>query len=438
MSASRTRSHRHGVGIAGLGVTVACLAMLNTSCPASADDGVPPSKFPTYAFVDLGTLPGYDHSKAFAVNNAGEVVGLSTNDIDFGPNRAFIWRDGDMTDLGTLGGDGAAAVSVNDTSTVAGLGQVQPGLNAPTHAFLWEGAVMDDLGTLGGSTSWANHVTASGLVVGGSRLAGDSAFHPVLWVNGIPEDLGLLPEHWLGDARAMNTSGQIVGYSTSVFSEARAVLWEEEPQDLDTLPGGCCSEAFDINDAGQIVGFSWFDGTSGFHAVRWENKEAFDLGPLAEGHNSRALAINARADVVGVAWITIDGPVAPRATLWQDEAAFDLNCLIPAGIGWSITEARDINEAGQIVGFGINTETGVTHGLLLNPAIRSPGDFDGDGDVDLSDYAFLSDRLSTIGPTLDHNSFLGHLCAGAYDSDQDGDVDLRDFAAFQLAFTGAF
>lgn len=433
MNGSRTRGRGRGVG-----VTTACLAMLNASYPVPADDGAPRIEFPAYALVDVGTLPGYDHSKALGVNNAGEVVGLSTNDIAFGPNRAFIWRDGDMTDIGTLGGGGGTAVSIDDTSTVAGLAQVQSGLNAPAHAFLWEGAVMDDLGTLGGSVSWANHVDASGLVVGGSRVAGDFAFHPAIWINGVPEGLGLLPEHWLGDARAMNTSGQIVGYSTSVFSEARAVLWEKDPQDLSTLPGGCCSEAFDINDAGQIVGFSWFDGTTGFHAVLWENKVAVDLGPLAEGHNSRAHAINAGADVVGVAWITINGPVVPRATLWQDEAVFDLNCLIPAGIGWTVTEARDINDAGQIAGFGVNIESGVTHGLLLRPTTRSRGDFDGDGDVDLSDYAFLSDRLATIGPAPDQSSSLADLCVGAYDSDQDDDVDLRDFAAFQLAFTGAF
>jgi hypothetical protein len=109
-----------------------------------------------------------------------------------------------------------------------------------------------------------------------------------------------------------------------------------------------------------------------------------------------------------------------------------------AGTGWTVTEARDINDAGQIAGFGINIDSGATHALLLIPTTRSPGDFDGDGDVDLADYAFLSDRLAASGPAPDQSPSLAHMCVGAYDSDKDGDVDLRDAAAFQLAFTGAF
>jgi probable HAF family extracellular repeat protein len=49
---------------------------------------------------DLGTLPGDANSSSVAINDSGEVVGVSL-DANFNP-RAFQWQDGVMTDLNTL------------------------------------------------------------------------------------------------------------------------------------------------------------------------------------------------------------------------------------------------------------------------------------------------------------------------------------------------
>jgi hypothetical protein len=59
-----------------------------------------------------------------------------------------------------------------------------------------------------------------------------------------------------------------------------------------------------------------------------------------------------------------------------------------------------------------------------------PGDCDGDGDVDLADYANLPACLS--GPAAAH----GPNC-GCFDRDSDADVDLLDFADFQAFFSGS-
>jgi hypothetical protein len=59
-----------------------------------------------------------------------------------------------------------------------------------------------------------------------------------------------------------------------------------------------------------------------------------------------------------------------------------------------------------------------------------PGDFDGDGDVDLEDYAEFPACMS--GPDLDP----GPEGCDAFDFEFDLDVDLLDFASFQAAFTG--
>ncbi|HNO77471.1 MAG TPA: sialidase family protein [Phycisphaerae bacterium] len=59
------------------------------------------------------------------------------------------------------------------------------------------------------------------------------------------------------------------------------------------------------------------------------------------------------------------------------------------------------------------------------------GDYDEDGDVDLSDYRRFEDCFA--GPAAGY----GQNCS-CFDWDADGDVDLNDFAEFQNAFTGAF
>src|SRR5262245_26518991 len=56
-----------------------------------------------HGMTDLGVLEGGDRSDAFAVNDAGDVVGDSNNAKSL---RAVMWsRTGDMRELGTLPGD---------------------------------------------------------------------------------------------------------------------------------------------------------------------------------------------------------------------------------------------------------------------------------------------------------------------------------------------
>ena len=68
--------------------------------------------------------------------------------------------------------------------------------------------------------------------------------------------------------------------------------------------------------------------------------------------------------------------------------------------------------------------------MRFGSVLSGTHDFDGDGNVDLTDFAGF--QLCFTGPG---GGPLGEGCE-AFDADDDGDVDLADFSDFQLAFTG--
>jgi uncharacterized membrane protein len=148
--------------------------------------------------TDLGTLTGGHESIAQSINDRRDVAGFSNNGVpdptSFFPwgteTRSFVWRDGAMHDLGTLGGPDAlnergqiAGDSyTNDTPNTTGIGGFCPPVGTPTtDPFLWTDGHMRDLGTLGGTASVTSWLNDSGEVVGQDYLAGNQACRPFLW-----------------------------------------------------------------------------------------------------------------------------------------------------------------------------------------------------------------------------------------------------------------
>ena len=85
---------------------------------------------------DLGVVAGDYNSGALAINDRGEVVGIS-NDTE-GNGRAFIWRNGIMTDLNALAPADSPlylifASGINDRGEIVGFGATETG---DVHAFL--------------------------------------------------------------------------------------------------------------------------------------------------------------------------------------------------------------------------------------------------------------------------------------------------------------
>ena len=129
-----------------------------------------------------------------------------------------------ITDLGALDVSG-----INASGQVVGHAYVASGIY---HAFLWENGVMRDLGTLGGSSgSDAYGINASGQVVGSSYAAGGWA-HAFLWEDGVMYDLNsLIPSGSgvLGGAYGINDLGQIVGVGRNPASRAFLLTPIPEP-----------------------------------------------------------------------------------------------------------------------------------------------------------------------------------------------------------------
>jgi probable HAF family extracellular repeat protein len=189
----------------------------------------PTTSFRTHAFVwsngmmtDLGTLGGSD-SAATAINEAGQIVGSA--DTAAGQHHAFLWSAAAMTDLGTLGGSGSIAAAINSAGQVVGAADTTAG---ERHAFLWSGGAMMHLGTLGGKRSFAKAINSAGVIVGDSTLAGDEATtHGFIHRNGVMTDLNALvpPGITISSASGINSAGQIAATGIMPgFSDPHALL----------------------------------------------------------------------------------------------------------------------------------------------------------------------------------------------------------------------
>ena len=260
--------------------------------------------------ADLGTLGG-NVSYAGSINNRGQVVGFATNAIpdpnsmyyllaQGSPNgtqtRAFLWEDGSMQDLGTLGGPDASAGFVNEEGQVAGIAYlnsiVNPLTGVPTQdTFLWQNGTMRDLGNLGGSIGGPNGMNNRGQVVGTSNIAGDQTLSPVSlgreedsWTWALWEEVrgrrsrSMMPERWQAEA-------DLPGDQTH-----DAFLWKNGVvTDLGNL--GVTSFPHAISASGQVVGSSRIDATLGNgRAFLWENGGPMvDLNTLIPANSSLTL-----------------------------------------------------------------------------------------------------------------------------------------------------
>jgi len=318
-----------------------------------------------YQLVDLGDLPGGDNtSKAYAINNHGQVVGEGNVALG-GVVHAFLWDQATgMRDIGeTLGSNRSIANGINDLGQIVGYNVVDLGGGSSTlHAFKWDATN----GTKDLGAGMANDINNSGQIVG------QQASHAALWTYaGGFQDLGVLSGNSSSTANGINNVGQVVGFSES--NPDRAFIWSasEGMRDMNALTGGFGQHpvANDLNDLAQVVGRHesafGFPGANMGHAFVWSesNGVILDLGTVPE-ERSEAFAINNLGQAVGIQ--KFPGQRG-RAFVWDSVVGVqDLHDLVDAsGAGWELEYAYDINDHGQIVGSGLGPNG--YHAFLLNP-----------------------------------------------------------------------
>jgi probable HAF family extracellular repeat protein len=165
-------------------------------------------------------------SRATAVNQYGDITGLSAIAGD-GEYHAFLSKPGSpLYDLGTLGGPACHGLDINDLVHICGWGYLQS--NSPaSRGFIWSDGVMKPLGTLGGIYSSANGINNLDQVVGVSTRVDET---PVafLWSNDQMVDLNTLIAPGSGlllsGAYGIDDQGAIVGVGQRPDGETRAVL----------------------------------------------------------------------------------------------------------------------------------------------------------------------------------------------------------------------
>ncbi len=345
----------------------------------------PASAAPTYEIVPLGTLGG-SFSRANSVKMSDGIFGYATTAQSV--KRPVVWREGGILDLGAPPGFVIGeAVAGNAAGQIAVLAENTSVQSYTT--FLWEDDVWTDIGLLPGyAEAIPEDMDSAGRIVGRAFTlgpgGGSAAF---LWDDGVMTDLGTLGG---SGARAydVNEAGQVVGWSRQPevggVSLNRAFLWESGTMtSREPLPTYEHSQAFGVNETGDVVGSSWVVTSPQFfsadRATLWRGTgEIVDLGrtPGPEAcvsglfayTDNIARAVNAHGQVVGHAQCVASGG-ALAAFLWEHGVMHNLNDLVPAGSGWDLVQALDINDDGDIVGWGIRPDTGTLQAFLLVPEV---------------------------------------------------------------------
>ena len=356
-----------------------------------------------YTVTDLGPVGGTPGQPYFITDN-GWVSGAAANPD--GTMHAVLWYKGLKMDIGTPGleGPNSAAFGVNERRQAVGQAETSvtnaedfcgfnfygfPSLTACL-PFLWQKGVMTKLPTLGGANGFANSINNRGEVAGLAETTITEAgcpvfqFEPVIWKNGVIQELHTYPSDTDGVAAFINDEGQAVGASGTCGSfnplsglylvENHALLWEKGTvTDLGNLGGSggiAGNHACAINNQGKVVGHSELTNETTFHGFLWTNETGMrDLGTLPGDYASASLGINNGGVVVGA---SMDANFNPRAFVWENGVMTDLNTLIPADSALYLLLAESINSSGEIIGLAFDSSDNLAHGFLATPYTAKP------------------------------------------------------------------
>jgi probable HAF family extracellular repeat protein len=304
--------------------------------------------------LELGTLGGKNSSINWnGINDRGESVGMSETSVPdpngedvcgFGTHLTclpFLWQNGLMSALPTVGGNNGQASAINNSGQIAGYA---------------ENGIVDSTCPAG--------------------ITNNRIDLPVLWDKGKAQALPTVGSDPDGVAFGINNQGQAVGYSGTCTAANYGVVWENGI--ATPLPdlGDPGAIAYAINSHGQIVGQAVnSDGTP--LAALWQNNTVTALGggALLPGDQATfATSINNQGQAVGSSFA--QGGWS-HGLIWQNGVMTDLNTLFPASSHLYVISASNINDSGQIAGMAIEMAgphaQNIVHAFLATPVNENMG-----------------------------------------------------------------
>lgn len=310
-----------------------------------------------YTVTDLGSLGG-PGSEAYAINNAGQVVGYAYTAGSYyeSPQRhAFFYSDGVMSIMGPSGESDAVAFDINSSGRATGY--------RGSSAFVYQNEFLEALPSSAKYSTYGYAINDSG------EVAGCMDNQAAVFSGGESLSLGTLGGSQSA-AFAINSSGQVVGYSTLAGdNEAAAFIYTPGAgmQNLGTLAGATSNYmpiwASDINDAGQVVGIAMNQETRTQHGFLYSNGQLEDLGSFDDSEILEPRAINSAGDIVGASWAVFQS----RPFLRTQGALLDLNeLLVSTDSTWRVATANDINDSGQIAATAVDPQKG-QRAVVLSP-----------------------------------------------------------------------
>jgi probable HAF family extracellular repeat protein len=340
---------------------------------------------------DLGWAMGADFTAGNANSQAvawieGKTVKLGTLG---GPNSAVAWE--------SVKNNQGWIVGISDTSIVQPRGEVfscvaagfLPSSGNTCQAFLWQDGQISALPTLGGDNAFGTGINNKGQAIGWAETSYEDP------TCNLPQVLQFLPfvydvktkkitalQVYPGDsdgtADTINDKGQMAGISgicsnaVGGASAIRAVFWQDAsstPIDMGNLGGMAWNTPAGMNNKGEVVGFGNPSGDQNAGpnpiAFYWNATAGMtNLGTLAQYTNSIAYAINKSGLIVGQSF---GGPNGSHAFVYQDGTMTDLNSLMIGHNAFTLVYANDVNDDGVIVGGAANAKTGAAAAFVAVP-----------------------------------------------------------------------
>ena len=392
--------------------------------PATATGSRPHAR---YRLVEVGTFGGPNSFCASHIRNDGAVVGAANTstpdphapicfDSSCFVQHAWIWRDGELKDLGALpGGSSSYTNAINLQEVIVGHsenGEIDPDTGIPKFIpAIWINDQIQEIGTLGGSFGTAFAVNDQNFAAGIAQNAivdtsgfaqafgfpGATEIHAFGWTDGVIFDLGSLGGPG-AVAGAMSNTGYVAGMSPTSYivgpfglPPVAPFLWHKgKMQNLGSF-GGTFGVANAVNNWGRAVGTSNLKGDAVGHPFLWAQEKMRDLGTLG-GSFASAELINDAGEVAGFSYIT--GDETHHAFVWKRGVMTDLGTIDDD----NFSRAFGMNEQGQVVGQswlfdGENTTA--SHAFLwnaaeslidLNTVLSNPSD------LYLTEANFITDR----------------------------------------------